>query len=60
MFGKIAATVVTLGVLPKQNTTPRFTGFKNDDFMKVGYVYAPYIPMYRTHTVMTKDGIFNL
>lgn len=63
-FGKIVSAIVTIGVLPKQAVKSPFKIYKNywpgHDFPKEGLIYAPYIPIYRAHTVMTKDGIFNI
>lgn len=32
-------------------------GFKGDAFLEAGYIYAPYIPMYTTPTIMSREQI---
>jgi hypothetical protein len=63
-FGKIASAILTIGVLPKQIVKSPVkvykSAYKGSAFLEAGYIYAPYIPIYYTHTVMTKNGIFNI
>lgn len=64
VLSKAVVTAISIPFLPKSNITPPLVtsliGHTSDDFMKAGFVYAPYIPMYTTNTLMCKEGTFNI
>lgn len=42
---------------PFMSSTAYFLGYKDEDFLKASFIYAPYIPLFSTATLVTSDLI---